>query len=40
MEIKEKLGNRIRDIRQLKGISQKDLAYDFDLDRSGKKSRG
>ena len=34
MEVKEKIGNRIRDLRQEKGISQKDLAYDADLDRS------
>ena len=34
MEIKEKIGTRIRDLRQEKAISQKDLAYDADLDRS------
>ncbi|MHB9142764.1 MAG: helix-turn-helix domain-containing protein [Paludibacter sp.] len=34
MEVKEKIGNRIRDLRQEKGISQKDLAYESDLDRT------
>ena len=34
MEIKEKIGTRIRDLRQEKAMSQKDLAYDADLDRS------
>ena len=34
MEIKEKIGNRIRDLRQAKAMSQKDLAYDANLDRS------
>ena len=34
MEIKEKIGNRIRDLRQEKAMSQKDLAYDSNLDRS------
>lgn len=34
MEVKEKVGSRIKAIRELKGMSQKDLAYDADLDRS------
>ncbi|WDZ99702.1 helix-turn-helix domain-containing protein [Mucilaginibacter sp. SJ] len=34
MEIKSKVGNRIKDIRERNGKSQKDLAYTADLDRS------
>lgn len=34
MEIKEKIGRRIRNIRELKAMSQKDLAYSANLDRS------
>jgi len=34
MEVKEKIGIRIRDLRQEKSMSQKDLAYEADLDRS------
>ena len=34
MEIKSKVGSRIKDIRERNGISQKDLAYTADLDRS------
>ena len=34
MEIKEKIGKRIKVIRELKSMSQKDLAYSADLDRS------
>lgn len=34
MEIKEKIGNRIKALRELKSMSQKDLAYEADLDRS------
>lgn len=34
MDIKGKIGLRIREIRGQKGISQKDLAYTADLDRS------
>ena len=34
MEIKEKIGTLIRDLRQEKAMSQKDLAYDADLYRS------
>lgn len=34
MEIKQKIGKRIKELRDNKGISQKDLAFDSDLDRS------
>jgi transcriptional regulator with XRE-family HTH domain len=34
MDIRFKIGTRIKKIRELKGISQKDLAYESDLDRS------
>lgn len=34
MEIKSKIGNRIKKLRQFKQMSQKDLAYASDLDRS------
>jgi transcriptional regulator with XRE-family HTH domain len=34
MDIRLKIGTRIKKIRELKGISQKDLAYESDLDRS------
>ncbi|EHQ25044.1 helix-turn-helix domain-containing protein [Mucilaginibacter paludis] len=34
MEIKSKVGSRIREIREKNGISQKDLSYTADLDRS------
>lgn len=34
MDIKEKIGKRIKYIRESKGMSQKDLAYSADLDRS------
>lgn len=34
MEIKLRIGNRIKSLRELKNISQKDLAYSADLDRS------
>jgi transcriptional regulator with XRE-family HTH domain len=34
MDIKEKIGIRIRNLREQKGISQKNLSYDADLDRS------
>jgi len=34
MEIREKIGNRIKALRELKSMSQKDLAYESDLDRS------
>lgn len=34
MEIKSKIGNRIKELRGIKVMSQKDLAYASDLDRS------
>ncbi|MEZ4856865.1 MAG: helix-turn-helix transcriptional regulator [Gelidibacter sp.] len=34
MDIKNKIGKRIRELRNDKGVSQKDLAYNSDLDRS------
>jgi len=34
MDIKSKIGNRIKKLRELKNMSQKDLAYTSDLDRS------
>lgn len=34
MEIKSKIGNRIKELRDVKKMSQKDLAYVSDLDRS------
>ena len=34
MDIKSKVGNRIREIREKADMSQKDLAYSSDLDRS------
>ncbi|WP_375561544.1 helix-turn-helix transcriptional regulator [Bernardetia sp. OM2101] len=34
MEIQSKIGNRIKELREIKGISQKNLAYDSDLYRS------
>lgn len=34
MEIKSKVGKRIREIREKVEMSQKDLAYSSDLDRS------
>lgn len=34
MNIKEKIGKRIKEIREIAKISQKDLAYTADLDRS------
>lgn len=34
MVIKSKIGNRIKELREVKQISQKDLAYESDLDRS------
>jgi len=34
MGIKSKVGNRIKEIREQKSISQKDLSYTADLDRS------
>lgn len=34
MDIKAKIGSRIKEIREQKGISQKDLSYMADIDRS------
>lgn len=34
MEIKSKIGNRIKELRDIKEMSQKDLSYASDLDRS------
>lgn len=34
MDIKVRIGKRIRSIREEKNMSQKDLAYSSDLDRS------
>jgi len=34
VEIKSKIGNRIKELRGVKQMSQKDLAYASDLDRS------
>jgi transcriptional regulator with XRE-family HTH domain len=34
MEVKLKLGQRIKELRDTKGMAQKDLAYAADLDRS------
>ena len=34
MDIRIKIGKQIKNIRESKGISQKDLAYEADLDRS------
>lgn len=34
MEVKSKIGNRIKELREKKEMSQKDLSYSADLDRS------
>lgn len=34
MDVKIKIGNRIKKLREISAISQKDLAYSSDLDRS------
>jgi transcriptional regulator with XRE-family HTH domain len=34
VDIKLKIGQRIKELREAKGMSQKDLAYAADLDRS------
>lgn len=34
MDIKSKVGSRIKEIREQRGISQKNLSYSADLDRS------
>jgi transcriptional regulator with XRE-family HTH domain len=34
MEIKAKIGIRIKELREIRNMSQKDLSYSSDLDRS------
>ncbi len=34
MDVKEKIGQRIRELREAQSMSQKDLSYAADLDRS------
>jgi len=34
MEVKSKIGTRIKELRELNKLSQKDLSYSADLDRS------
>lgn len=34
MDVKEKIGQRIKELREKSSMSQKDLAYAADLDRS------
>jgi transcriptional regulator with XRE-family HTH domain len=34
MDVREKIGQRIKQLRELSSMSQKDLAYSADLDRS------
>lgn len=34
MDVKEKIGQRIKELREAQGMSQKDLSYAADLDRS------
>ena len=34
MSVKEKVGLRIKQLRETKGLSQKDLSFSADLDRS------
>jgi transcriptional regulator with XRE-family HTH domain len=34
MDVKSKIGNRIKELRVLNNMSQKELAYSSDLDRS------
>ncbi len=34
MDIREKIGQRIKYLRETSGMSQKDLSFDSDLDRS------
>jgi len=34
VDIKEKIGRRIKELREAQGMSQKDLSYAADLDRS------
>jgi len=34
MDVKQKIGQRIRELREVQGMSQKELSYVADLDRS------
>jgi transcriptional regulator with XRE-family HTH domain len=34
VDIKLKIGQRIKNLREIRGVSQKDLSYSADLDRS------
>jgi transcriptional regulator with XRE-family HTH domain len=34
MDIKEKIGKRLRELRQAKGLSQEKFAYECELDRT------
>jgi len=34
VDVKEKIGQRIKELREAQGMSQKDLSYAADLDRS------
>lgn len=34
MDVKEKIGRRIKELREVSNMSQKDLSYAADLDRS------
>lgn len=34
MDVKEKIGQRIKELREAQGMSQKELSYSADLDRS------
>jgi transcriptional regulator with XRE-family HTH domain len=34
MDVRQRLGNRIRQLREVAGMSQKDLSFAADLDRS------
>ena len=34
MDVKDKIGQRIKELRETAGMSQKDLSYAADLDRS------
>ncbi|GAB6010634.1 helix-turn-helix domain-containing protein [Viscerimonas tarda] len=34
MDVKQKIGQRIKELREISAMSQKDLAYTADLDRS------
>ena len=34
MDIKQKFGKKIKDLRKIKGMSQEELAFEADLDRT------